>query len=56
MRIKKEQTAYSNIFKYTAPKGYKFYIGSYCFGSVVWESDKFKFIYELRKSNNLILT
>lgn len=49
MRLKKEKTGYSDIYKYTAPKGYKFYIGVYCFGSVVYESDRYKFIYEVRK-------
>jgi hypothetical protein len=52
MKIKKEATSYKDIYKYTAPKGYKFYIGVYCFGNVVYESDKFRFIYELVKQNN----
>ena len=52
MKIKKEKTYYQDIFKYTAPKGYKFWMGCYCFGNVVYESDKFKFLYELRKYYN----
>lgn len=49
--MKKEKTIYKDIFKYIAPKGYKFYYDGICFGDYVYESDKFKFDYKLIKNN-----
>lgn len=39
-KVKRESTQYEGLYKYTAPEGYRFWVGNYCYGNLIWSNEK----------------
>ena len=39
-KVKIESTQYEGLYKYTVSEGYRFWVGNYCYGNVIWGTEK----------------
>ena len=49
--VVRKKTMYEDLYKYFAPKGYKFWVGNDCFGTVIYGREILENPYILKSSN-----
>lgn len=47
----REPTMYENVFKYTAPEGYEWWVNDTNYGNVIWGGKSLDNFYYLKKKN-----
>lgn len=48
-KVKRENTQYEGLYKYTAPEGYRFWVENTCYGNVIWGNEKLDNPYYLKE-------